>query len=412
MMAENPVDNMPTTDIGQTANPWRVIFAGLCASLIANGFGRFAYTPLIPAQIAADWFSPSQTIYFGAANLAGYLVGALSAGPVGRHVPNVPLLRGAMLLATASFFACALPLSAAWFFAWRFSAGVAGGYLMVLAAPMVLPHVPPERRGLAAGAIFLGIGVGVVAASTLIPLLLRFGVSQAWIGLGIASLFLTILSWPAWPKTHEVLHAETEPAIAPRRNARLLRALYVEYALTAVGQVTHVIFLVDFIARGLGRGVEVGVTYWLAWGIGAMIGPVVAGTVADRIGFRRALRLSLLMQAVGVLLPVFSTAPSSLLISSLIIGSFISGSVVLTLGRARELTSGSHAAQTISWGRCTAAFAIGQAIAAYAYSAIFANFGEFYLTIFTIGGVGFALAFLIDVAVAASQRIQGGDRVS
>lgn len=412
MTAEDSVDYTPTTSDNRTANPWRVIFAGLCASLIAVGFGRFAYTPLIPAQIAAEWFSPTQTIYFGAANLAGYLVGALSAGPVGRHVPNVFLLRGAMGLVTVSFFACSMPLSVSWFFAWRFIAGVAGGYLIVLAAPMVLPHVPPERRGLAAGAIFLGVGVGIVASGTLIPLFLRFGVSQAWIGIGGASLILTILSWPAWPKTHEALRAESEPTIAPRDNAGLLRALYVAYALTAVGQATHVIFFVDFIVRGLGKGMEAAATYWLVWGLSAVIGPLVAGAVADRIGFRRALRLSLFMQAAGVLLPAFSTAPISLIISSLIIGGFISGSVVLTLGRARELTPGGQAAQTLSWGRCTAAFSIGLAIAAYVYSAIFANFGELYLTIFIIGGLGFALAFLIDVAIAVRQSSQKNERVS
>ncbi len=398
------MDITPAPIPSRTANPLRVIFAGLCASLIANGFGRFAYTPLIPAQIAAEWFSPSQTIYFGAANIAGYLLGALSAGPIGRRVPNVALLRGMMLLATASFFACAEPLSPSWFFAWRFIAGAAGGFLMVLAAPMVLPHVPPARRGLAAGGIFLGVGLGIVASGSLIPLLLRFGVSQAWIGIGVASLILTILAWNAWPNTHEVLHDEQHPAAPRPENARLLRALYVEYGLTAMGQVTHVIFLVDFIARGLGRGVEVGATYWLAFGIGSVIGPLCAGFIADRISFRRALRLSLVLQAVAVFLPVLSTAPSSLLISSFTIGSFISGSVALTLGRARELTPNNNGAQALAWGRCTASFAIGQAIAAYAYSAIFANFGDLYLVVFTIGAIAFALAFIIDLAADAFHR--------
>lgn len=395
------MDITPATAPSRTANPLQVIFAGLCASLIANGFGRFAYTPLIPAQIAAGWFSPSQTIYFGAANIAGYLLGALSAGPIGRRVPNVPLLRGMMLLATASFFACAEPLSPSWFLAWRFIAGAAGGFLMVLAAPMILPHVPPARRGLAAGAIFLGVGLGIVASGSLIPLLLRWGVSQAWIGIGVASLILTVLAWNAWPNTRDALPDEPHP-VAPRtENARLLRALYVEYGLTAMGQVTHVIFLVDFIARGLGRGVEVGATYWLAFGIGSVIGPLCAGFVADRITFRRALRLSLILQAVAVFLPVLSTAPMSLLISSFTIGGFISGSVALTLGRARELTPNDNGAQALAWGRCTASFAIGQAIAAYAYSAIFANFGDLYLLVFTIGAAAFALAFVIDLAAGA-----------
>jgi predicted MFS family arabinose efflux permease len=281
-----------------------------------------------------------------------------------------------------------------------------GGYLMVLAAPMVLPHVPPARRGLAAGAIFLGVGAGIVASGTLIPILLRFGVAEAWLGIAVTSLILSLLVWSFWPKTHEALHEETGPLIVPSGSRRLLRALYAEYALTAVGQVTHVLFLVDFIARGLGRGVAAGAIYWLIWGIGAVIGPLVAGYVADRLNVRRTLRLSLLLQAVGVLLPVFSTAPLSLALSSLIIGSFISGSVAITLSRARELTPGGSAAQAIAWGRCTASFAIGQAIAAYAYSAMFANFGDLYLTVFAIGGIGFTLALLIDLLVGADARAQ------
>jgi len=35
------------------------------------GLARFAYTPLIPALIAAKWFSPAEAVYLGAANLAG-----------------------------------------------------------------------------------------------------------------------------------------------------------------------------------------------------------------------------------------------------------------------------------------------------------------------------------------------------
>jgi predicted MFS family arabinose efflux permease len=51
---------------------WRPVLAGLCANLVGIGLARFAYTPLIPALIAAHWFSPSATVYLGAANLAGY----------------------------------------------------------------------------------------------------------------------------------------------------------------------------------------------------------------------------------------------------------------------------------------------------------------------------------------------------
>ena len=61
---------------------WMPIWAGLCASLVGIGLARFAYTPLIPSLIEAHWFSASAVVYLGAANLAGYLVGALIGRPL------------------------------------------------------------------------------------------------------------------------------------------------------------------------------------------------------------------------------------------------------------------------------------------------------------------------------------------
>ena len=57
----------------------RAILAALCASLVGIGLARFAYTALMPALVAEQWFVPAQAAYLGAANLAGYLVGALAA---------------------------------------------------------------------------------------------------------------------------------------------------------------------------------------------------------------------------------------------------------------------------------------------------------------------------------------------
>src|SRR6476660_8805019 len=78
---------------------WVSAVAGLCASLVGLGLARFAYTPLIPALISAKWFSPADAVYLGAANLAGYLAGALIARDLGARFGAVRALRGMMLLA-------------------------------------------------------------------------------------------------------------------------------------------------------------------------------------------------------------------------------------------------------------------------------------------------------------------------
>ena len=120
----------------------RAILAGLCASLVGIGLARFAYTPLIPALIEARWFAPDDVVFLGAANLLGYLAGALAGRPLAARMGARRTLQVMMLAASLAFFACAVPLSVAWFFGWRFLSGLAGGAIMVLAALTILPQVP------------------------------------------------------------------------------------------------------------------------------------------------------------------------------------------------------------------------------------------------------------------------------
>ena len=387
---------------GPDTRAWRATLAGLSASLVGIGLARFAYTPLLPVLITAGWFPASQAAYLGAANLAGYLGGALCARPLARWGGAPRALRGMMTLVTVAFFACALPLSFSWFFLWRFASGVAGGTLMVLAAPTVLPHVPPARRGLAGGAIFTGVGLGIMASGTVVPLLLQAGLAVTWCGLGVLSMLLTGLAWGRWPADEK---AAATPIAAARRAPATgtLRALYVEYALNATGLVPHMVFLVDFVARGLGQGIHAGAQYWVLFGVGAVAGPVLAGLLADRVGFGPALRLALVAQAAAVAVPVVTAAPVGLALSSVLIGAAVPGIVPLVLGRVHELVPGDPEGQRAAWSVTTMAFALGQAAGAYGLSFLFAR-GARYPTLFAVGTAALTLALVIDVTARLAGR--------
>jgi predicted MFS family arabinose efflux permease len=378
------------------ATVWRATFAGLCASLVGIGLARFAYTPLIPVLVTEQWFAPSQAAYLGAANLAGYLVGALGARRMSVVAPVSVVLRALMLLATASFFACAHPVSFSWFFIWRFAAGVSGGALMVLAALAVLPYVPASRRGLAGGAIFTGVGLGIVVSGSLVPPLLRFGLGTTWVGLGLVALVLTLLAWTGWPHAASSADIAEHGGEARPRSSAALKALYVEYGLNAVGLVPHMVFLVDFVARGLGQGLTAGARYWVIFGLGAVSGPMLAGIAADRIGFRPALRLAFLVQAVAVALIAVTDRPVALMLSSAIVGAFVPGVVPLALGRVQEIAPDDRG-RKIAWSWCTAAFALGQAGAAYGFSYMFTRSGGAYLPLFAAGAGALLLALAIDL---------------
>ncbi|WP_395019053.1 YbfB/YjiJ family MFS transporter [Dongia sp.] len=379
---------------------WRLTLAGLSGSLVGIGLSRFAYTPLLPAIIAAGWFDPAGGAYLGAANLAGYLLGALVAGKLSRRFETVTILRASMVLATAAFFAGAFPLNFAWYFVWRFIAGFSGAGIIVLGATSILPHVPPSRRGLVSGAIFMGIGLGIVAAGTLVPLLLRLGLMETWLGLGLVALVLTAIAWNGWPKQAAPGPASGPAAPAAPSGLLALRALYLEYGLNAASLVPHMIFLVDYVARGRGEGLQAGAFHWVLFGLGAIVGPLVGGTVADRIGFRRALRLAFILQAIAVSIPAFGPGAIALMVSSAVVGAAVPGIVALVLGRVHELLPHAPAQQKTAWSRATTSFAVFQAAGAYGMSYLFERTGGHYATLFAVAAGAVVLALLIDLVAA------------
>ena len=373
---------------------WRATCAALCASLVGIGLARFAYTPLIPVLIRAGWFTPAQADYLGAANFAGYLAGALAARWLARLIPPRTLLRGMMVLASLAFFACMSPAWIIWFFAWRFLAGLAGGVLMILAAPSILPYVPAHRRGVATGAIFTGIGLGIAASGTLIPLLLHAEVAGAWLGLGAISALLTALAWGGWPRAS----APMPPAHGvPGRTGPALLAVIFAYGLNAVALVPHMVFLVDYVARGLDRGMPAGAATWVAFGLGAIVGPTLCGAAADRIGFAAAQRFALVAQGAAVAMLLASSAVPVLLLSAAIAGAFTPGVSALMLGRVNVLTTPGSDAARAGWSWATTAWAVGQTAGAWGFSALFAATAD-YAWLFATGFLLLLLALAIDAA--------------
>jgi predicted MFS family arabinose efflux permease len=378
----------------------RAILSGASASLLGIGLARFAYTPLLPAVVAAGWFGADSATYLAAANLAGYLAGVLLAEPLSAQGSPRTVLRAMMAICTLSIFACALPAPFGWFFGWRLVSGVCGGVIMILAAPTILAHVPTTRRGQASGLIFMGVGLGIALSATLVPLLLRQGLTQTWAGLGALGAILTLIAWNGWPAT-----TPSPPVQAPARpRARRgfqatvkLWLLCAEYGLNAVGLVPHMIFLSVFVARGLGRGVDEGAFYWLIFGLGAVAGPPLAGLMADRMGHRTTLRLVFFLEAFVTLAPALTRRPELLMSSSLIMGAATPGIVPLVLGRLHELAGPAVNPRKVAWRMATTAFATAQALAAYAMAYLLETSGGRYEWLFMAGAAALFLALVLDL---------------
>jgi predicted MFS family arabinose efflux permease len=156
------------------------------------------------------------------------------------------------------------------------------------------------------------------------------------------------------------------------------------------------IFLVDFVARGLGQGVVVGSEFWVAFGLSATVGPIFAGHLADRIGFRAALRTAFVLEIIAIMVPALNvTSRPWLFASSIIIGAFVTGTVTLVLGRIHELLPHHPSEQKAAWS---------VAVAAYGFSFIFARSGGDYQILFIIGAVAMTLALAIDLGTALREK--------
>jgi predicted MFS family arabinose efflux permease len=399
MMAAEPAGS-GRTDIGRLALP------GFCASFVSIGLARFAYTPLLPAIISNRWFSADAAAYLAAANLAGYLIGVLGADLATRHVPPPFLLRAAMVVASLSLIACAVPAGAGWFFMWRLVSGIGGGVAMVMAAPAIFPHVPPSRRGVVGGAIFMGVGFGIALSGTLVPLLLTQSLVCAWLGLGLVAGLFTWIGWNGW------LPAPGGPDPHRRRQVRLplvpLRGLYLIYGLNAFALVPHMVFLVDFVARGLGRGLASATQYWMLYGIGAVVGPLIAGRAADRWGARAALVYALTVQLVAIALPAITVSPLALIASCVVVGACTIGIVPLVLGRTREVLLHHPSAHFSAWRTATASFALLQATGAYGMSFLFDWSGGAYRLLFAVGAAAIAAALSLALMTQRETSDQQG----
>ncbi|OZI74340.1 YbfB/YjiJ family MFS transporter [Bordetella genomosp. 12] len=383
-----------------------LVFAGFCASLISIGLARFVYTPLLPALIEAHWFSAADAVYLGAANLAGYLVGALGGRALARRWADVHVLRLMLVLVAASFVGCAFPLSLSWFFAWRLISGIAGGVVMVLIASTLLPHVPVARRGVASGVIFVGAGLGVVVSGTLVPWLMQWDLRVTWLGLAAFTALLTLASWRAWPPAAPrggPGRASSPPSAAG--GSAVAALLYIQYALMAAAFVPVMVFLVDYIARGRHLGASEGAYFWVLYGLGAMVGPALYGLLIDRFGATFTLRLMLLSQMAAMLALARVEHHAALAGLTLILGTFPSGIAPTMLARIHQWLPG-VGQQAAAWSRATTAFAVLQAASAYGYSAIFNQSGGDYGLLFALGAAFMGLTFVMDFGFARLRPVR------
>lgn len=383
-------------------NTARLILIGFSCTLSGVGLARFAFTPLIPELILAQWFSVDETLLLGATNLAGYLLGALIAIYAPARWPVITLLRVASLVVVLSFVCCFSPLlmdgrAVEWFALWRFLSGMAGSMLMVLAPALVLSAMPAERKTTASTLIFCGIGAGALLSGTLIPYSLTLGLSTTWLVLGTIAFgsFLLLLFCSGRLSATELLipgknNTERSKVATPIRTVSVaVWLLLIAYALDATGFVPHTLFWADYLIRERSFSSAQAGWQWTLFGAGAVSGTILARIIAKQSNWHSALIVAFTTKALAVAVPLLTTQLFWISLSSFWVGAMTPGIVMLVSGRLAELVR--TELLRFFWGLATLLFAVSQAVSAYSLSGLYRAAGT-YLSGFAVSTAALVVA--------------------
>jgi len=380
-----------------------LLILGMVSTFAGLGLARFSYAPLIPEMVAQGWFSASDAAYLGAVNLAGYLLGAVTAHWLSVRFGSPFLIRLSLIGIFLSFVLLAQPGWFIWFGLWRFVAGMAGAYLMILAPSLVIAQADAERRSSLGVLVFMGIGFGIMMSASIVPMLSNISLGVSWLVLGLVAALACLMGFinlnriklpdnnPSTEQASALKSAEPVATIPVLLKVSLILVI-VAYGLDAVAYVPHSLFWVDFLASEGGLGVGRAAIQWFLFGLGACFGPWFAAWTSQRVGPHKALIAALLIKSLGIILALLPLHWLSNSMSSFLVGAMVPAVVGLT--SASIAANFGLSRHQVLWGVATTVFALGQAASGYLMSWWFSMEAS-YLKLFEVATLIMTLALLL-----------------
>ena len=344
---------------GRGPSPAGVAAAGLTALAVAMGVGRFAFTPILPLMQQETGLSVADGGWLASANYLGYLLGAVAVSAMARCLRPAAGIRGGLLVIAIATLGMGIEERFAAWIVLRAVAGIASASVLVFVSAWSLERLAPAGRPLLNGWVFAGVGTGIAIAGGFCLVLTQVGAgsTQAWIGLGVASLVATAATWRMFG-AGEAARADGEwrsMTLARRFDAEtaLLVACYGAFGF---GYIIPGTFL-PAMARQVIHDPLVFGWSWPVFGAAAAVSPLLAAMWARLVGPRRLWMLGHLVMAFGVALPVWRPGIGSILIAALLVGGTF---MVITQTGMQEARVVAGPQATRLMAAMTAAFATGQ----------------------------------------------------
>ena len=316
--------------------------AGLAALAVAMGIGRFAFTPILPMMQDDAGLSIAGGGWLASANYAGYLAGALSA--IRLPLSSVAAIRAGLVIISVSTLAMGLRDGIKYWFAMRAAAGVGSAWVLVFVSAWALGK---RAHG---GAVYSGVGAGIVAAggACLALMAVHASSSAAWIAIGAMSFVVTTFLWRIFDFDPNPIR-EVVGAIPRSRHGLLILC----YGAFGFGYVIPATFLPAMAREVISNPVLFGWT-WPVFGAAAAASTLLAGSFPNQ---RSVWIVAMLLMALGVVLPLIIPGLSGILIAAVLVGGTFMVITMAGMQEARRVAA-EHARPLMA--AMTSAFALGQ----------------------------------------------------
>jgi MFS family permease len=382
---------------------WVIVGVGVFVKMAGLGFGRFAYSMLIPNMRGSLGFNYIEMGLLSGAIMLGYLLFSLIGGMLAtrfgpKRIVIASLLCGALSMFFISRLSGFFPLL---FFAFAMGAGAAGVHISMTTLPMA--WFEKRSLGRALGVVTGGTGLGIIVTGLLLPyLLFNLGEEawrQCWLLLALITFLVAVIGWMLLrekPNKITILPSSPDEDKGPipstgKRNGLTLRAIFIIYFIFGFAYNIYATYFVAYMVEEIRLTEKTAGDIWALFGWMCMGSGLIWGYISDRMGRRKALLWNNGTIAMAVFLPLQFHHPLFLALSAFLFGFTFLGTVAIIAASIGDQVGEKRASV---YGLVTLIHGFGQFLGTTLGGYLKDLTGSFQLTLIA-SLIGFLLCFLL-----------------
>jgi MFS family permease len=382
---------------------WVIAGVGALVTTTALGFGRFAYSVLLPDMRESLGFHYTQMGLLSGAILLGYLLFSLICGLLATRFGSKRVLVASLLCSSLSMFSLSLfsgflPLL---FFAFLMGAGAAGAHISI--ATIIMSWFDKKLLGRAVGIVTGGTGLGIVLTGMFLPSLLvslgKDGWRECWVLMAMATLMVCtfgiflLRERPIQSGQGSLTTPEGRGPgfVTGKGDSLTLRYIFLIYFIFGFAYIIYATYFMAYMVEEISLPGKVAGDIWSIFGWMCMVSGWVWGIFSDRIGRRKALVWNNGIISLAVFLPLHFPQTFLLSLSTFLFGFTFLGTVTIIAACIGDQPIERKASV---YGLLTLIHGLGQLLGSILGGYLKDLTGSFQLTLL-ISLIGFILCFLM-----------------